>query len=439
MIKKLCLVFIAFLALNVHSQEGTTSPYSFYGIGNLKFKGTAENRSMGGLSVYTDSIHLNLRNPASYAGNNIKVPPFSGEGRPIKFTVGGSHISTDLKNNTVSAKASTTTFDYLALSVPIGKLGMGFGLLPFTSVGYKLEFINSEDVLTNRFKGDGGVNIAFLGLGYQITKNLSVGVNANYNFGNIQNSAIEFVYDDEGNLLQFQSRESNKSDLSGLSFNLGLSYNKMISDKLQLTSAFTYSPKADLTSNNERTFATIVINENTGQEFPTNEIEADLDVLGLKTTTLTLPTKTAFGLGIGQPKKWFIGAEYTFLKTSEFSNRIVSIDNTNFVDASTISFGGFYIPKYNSFNKYLKRMVYRAGIRFENTGLEIKNETINEFGISFGVGLPVGDKRFFSNANIGIEIGKRGTTKQNLIEENFINFQISLSLNDQWFVKRKYN
>ena len=437
MIKKLCLVFIAFLALNVHAQEGTTSPYSFYGIGSLKLKGTAENRSMGGLSIYTDSIHVNLRNPSSYAGNDIKISPFNGEGRPVKFTVGGSHSSIDLKSSTASANTSTTTFDYLAMSVPMGKFGVGFGLLPFTSVGYKLESSNSEDILTNRFRGEGGVNTVFIGLGYQITKDLSIGVDAKYNFGNIKNSAIEFLYDIEGNPLQFQSRESNRSDLSGLNFNLGLSYKPMISDKLQLTSAFTFSPKADLTSNNERTFATIVINETTGQEFVVDEIEADLKTEGLHSTTLTLPTKTAFGLGIGQPKKWFLGAEYTFLKTSEFSNRIVNIGNTTFVDAATISVGGFYIPRYDSFNKYLKRVVYRAGIRFEDTGLEINNESINEFGISFGVGLPVGN--FFSNANIGFEIGKRGTTNQNLVEENFINFQISLSLNDRWFVKRKYN
>ena len=82
-------------------------------------------------------------------------------------------------------------------------------------------------------------------------------------------------------------------------------------------------------------------------------------------------------------------------------------------------------------------MVYRAGIHFENTGLKINNESINEFGISFGVGLPVGS--FFSNANLGIEVGQRGTTNQNLVKENFINLQISLSLNDRWFVKRKYN
>ncbi|MCK5401748.1 MAG: outer membrane protein transport protein [Flavobacteriaceae bacterium] len=435
MIKKLCLVFIAFLALNVHSQEGTTSPYSFYGIGSLKFKGTAENRSMGGLSIYTDSIHLNLRNPASYAGNHINS--LKGEGRIIKFTVGGSHSLVDLKSSSSSANTNTTTFDYLAMSVPMGKFGMAFGLLPITSVGYKLEFTNNEDVLTNRYRGEGGVNVAFLGLGYQITKNLSIGIAANYNFGNIKNSAIKFVYDDEGNPLQYQSRESNRSDLSGINFNVGISYRPMITDKLQLASAFTFSPKADLTSNNERIFASIVINDITGQEFPVNEIEADLESAGLKQTDLTLPAKTSFGLGIGKPNKWFIGAEYTFLKTSQFSNRVFNIDNTTFVDASTISFGGFYIPQYNSFNKYFKRVVYRAGIRFENTGLEIKNETINEFGISFGVGLPVGG--FFSNANLGFEIGKKGTTNQNLVQENFINFQISLSLNDLWFVKRKYN
>lgn len=435
MIKHLCLVFIAFLALNIHAQEGTTSPYSFYGIGSLKFKGTAENRSMGGLSIYADSIHINLRNPASYAGNKLKS--LNNIGRIVKFTVGGTNTSTTLKTNLASDKAGSTTFDYLALSVPMGKFGLGFGIMPFTSVGYKLESLNSEDVLTNRYRGEGGVNKAFLGLGYQVTKDLSIGIDASYNFGNIQNTAIKFIYDNEGNPVQAQSRESNRSDLSGINYNLGILYKPMISDKLQLTTAFTFSPKANLTSNNQRIFATIAYNPNTGQEFPINEIIADLESNGLKTTDLTLPTKAVFGLGIGQPSKWFLGVDYTFLKTSEFSNEIFSLDNANFVDASSISLGGFFIPQHNSFNTYWKRVVYRAGMRFENTGLEINNETINEFGISFGVGLPVGS--FFSNVNLGFEVGKRGTINQNLVQENFVNFQLSLSLNDRWFVKRKYN
>lgn len=437
MIRKLCLVFMAFMALNVQSQEGTTSPYSFYGIGSLKFKGTTENRSMGGLSIYNDSIHINFRNPASQAGNNLKGSVFNGESRPVKFTVGGSHSDVNLESNASSGNSSSTTFDYLALSIPMGKLGMGFGLLPYTSVGYKLESSDADEVLQNRYRGEGGVNKVFLAVGYQLTKDLSIGIDASYNFGNIQNSVVEFVYDDEGNPLQYQSRESNRSDLSGLNFNVGLSFNPMINEKLQLSSGITYSPNADLTSKNERNFATIVINNLTGQEFIVNQIESDLQAEGLEETVLSLPARASFGMGIGQPRKWFVGAEYTFLKTSDFSNRIFNIDNTIFEDATSVSVGGFFIPQYNSFNNYLKRVVYRAGVRFENTGLKINNESINEFGISFGVGIPVG--RFFSNANLGVELGQRGTTNQNLVKEKFINLQLSLSLNDRWFVKRKYN
>ncbi|OUR94507.1 hypothetical protein A9Q87_02400 [Flavobacteriales bacterium 34_180_T64] len=434
MIKKLVIVLIAAFAMQSYAQEGTASPYSFYGIGSLKFKGTVENRSMGGLSIFTDSIHVNLRNPAGYAGTNLKT--FNNESRPVKFAVGASYSSLNLESDSGSEKASTTTFDYFALSVPMGKFGFGFGLLPYTSVGYKLESIVDGDV-KNRYRGEGGLNKAFTGLGYQINEKLSVGVEASYNFGNIQNSAIEILYDDEGNIIQYQTREDNRSDLSGLNFNLGLTYKTMISDRLELISGLTYTPKSTINSNNTRSFSTIVINGQTNQEFVINTIDADLEADNLKTTELTLPSRLSFGAGIGAPRKWFLGAEYTIQKTSEFSNPIFSIDNATFVDASTIALGGYFIPNYNSFSNYWKRATYRAGVHFENTGLKINDETINEFGISFGVGLPVGG--IFSNANLGFEIGKRGTTSQNLIQENFVNLQISLSLNDRWFQKIKYN
>jgi hypothetical protein len=434
MIKKLVIVFIAFFGLQSFGQEGTASPYSFYGIGSLKFKGTVENRSMGGLSIYTDSVHVNLRNPAAYVGPNLKF--YNEESRPVKFAVGTSHNSLNLKANSGEAKVNATTFDYLALSMPLGKFGFGFGLLPYTSVGYKLEDIEG-DVIQNRYRGEGGLNRAFIGLGYRITDKLSAGIDANYNFGNIQNSVIEFVYDEDGNPVQYQSRESNRSDLSGLNFNIGLTYRTMVTDKLELQAAATYSPVSDLSSINERSFATILINNSTGQEFVVNEFDANLASDGLAETDLRLPSRFSFGGGIGQPRHWFIGAEYTGQNTSEFSNPIVSIENANFVNASNFSVGGFYIPDYTSFSSYWKRATYRAGFHFENTGLEINNQAINEFGMSFGVGLPVGQD--FSNVNVGLEFGRRGTTKQNLIQENFFNVSVSLSLNDRWFQKRKYN
>ena len=432
MIKKLVLVFIAITAMQSYGQEGTASPYSFYGIGSLKFKGTVENRSMGGLSIYTDSIHVNLRNPASYAGKNLDI--LNNESRPVKFTVGGTYNSTTLKSDTSKDNASSSTFDYLAMSIPMGDFGFGFGIMPYTAVGYKLEAYNDDgETISNRFRGEGGLNKAFLGFGYQVTEGLSVGVDFQYNFGNTQNSIIEYVYDSEGNPVQYQARENNRSDLSGLNINLGASYRTMLTEKLELISGITYTPESNLSSKNQRSFSTITTIAS-GSEFALNTIESDLG--DLTETELVLPSKLTFGVGIGQPRKWFVGVESEYLKTSDFTNALYS-NGATYEDQSAIKLGGFFIPKYNSFSSYLQRVVYRAGIHFENTGLNIENESINEFGMSFGLGLPVGS--FFSNANLGVEVGKRGTTNSNLIQENFVNFQLSLSLNDRWFSKRKFD
>ena len=71
------IVFAVMLIISGISiaQNGTTSPYSYFGIGELKFKGTAENRSMGGLNIFSDSIHLNIQNPASVA--NLRLVNFN--------------------------------------------------------------------------------------------------------------------------------------------------------------------------------------------------------------------------------------------------------------------------------------------------------------------------------------------------------------------------
>ena len=432
----LAILFSLFFAcLTVKSQNNTSSPYSFYGIGSLDFKGTSESRAMGGVSVYNDSIHMNFRNPASYTGKNMFS--FNNEGRLVKFTVGLGHSETDLKTSTNSSETTNTSFEYLGLNVPMGKFGFGFGLIPYSSVGYKLQSSNIDNQLQYKYSGNGGLNKAFLGFAYQLSDNIAIGFDAKYNFGNIQNSALEYLYDDESLPLDYQAREQNRSDLSGVNFNFGLTFRGGLTENLELHGSLTYSPDYNLSSRNSRTFASVVINPNTQIEFPVNEINVDLESLGLDKTDLSMPSITSFGLGISKPKKWFLGAEYTSITSSVFSNDLINIENSEFEDSSKISFGGFYIPDYASFSKFWNRVVYRAGFYSEKTGLVINNESINEFGISFGLGIPAGG--LFSNVNTTVEFGKRGTTNENLVEENFINFQLSLSLNDRWFIKRKYN
>ena len=434
MIKKLLVVFVLVLATQMYAQEGAVSPYSFYGIGSLKFKGTVENRSMGGIGVYNDSTHVNLQNPATYADKNMLL--YNNESRPVIFTVGGSSKSVNLESNNSSAKTSTQSFDYLAISIPVGKFGVGFGLLPFTSVGYSLDNFDEFGRLSDRYVGTGGVNKTYLSLAYPATEDLSFGITGEYNFGNIKNSTVQFPFDSSGAAIEYKSKESNRSDLSGMSFNFGAHYHKIINDDLELQASTTFAPQANLTSINVRSFSTILL-DTSNRELVLNTIESNLEARNLDETKLVLPRSFSLGAGIGQPRKWFAGVDYKNQNVSSFSNPLYNYENTTFENATSLSLGGFYIPKYNSFSSYFKRVVYRAGMRFEKTGLKINNESIREFGISFGLGLPVGAT--YSNANIGVEFGNRGTTDNNLIIVNFINLQFSLSLNDRWFQKSKYD
>ncbi len=207
-------------------------------------------------------------------------------------------------------------------------------------------------------------------------------------------------------------------------------YKRALSENLNFYTAATYSPKMDITAKKIQNTATILLGAN-GSELVANEND-----ITFPDSDLSLPAQLTLGVGLGTSNKWFLGAEYTNIQAEDF-NFVTPNQDVSYQNASQYRLGGFYIPQYNSLTSYFNRIVYRAGIRFEETGLHINNEAINEFGISFGVGLPAGNN--FSNLNLGIEYGQRGTTNSGLVNENFLKLSISLSLNDKWFVQRKFD
>lgn len=416
--KKLILVFLFISTTYVSAQEGTSSPYSFYGIGDVKFKGTNDLRQMGGMAVAGDSVHLNLLNPASYAKLRL-----------TSFAVGGTGNFNNLSNSSSKEKAQRFSLDYLAVGLPMGKLGFSFGLMPYTNVGYRTrsEVVTTENTKYNNYKGDGGINRAFIGAGYNVTKNLSIGAEYQYNFGDIATESIVFM----PNII-LGTREQNNSNIKGNSFNFGAFFTKDIGTKYFINSSLTYSPEAKYTSINSRNIVTVSVTSNGSFIEDVNPLVVDVN-----DSKLIVPKKYSFGTGFGEKNKWFIGAEYTFQENSNLGNRFDDIVNASFENSQKYTVGGFYIPKYNSFSKYLDRVTYRAGFRYENTGLVINNTPINDYGMNFGLGLPVGGR--LTSMNVGFEFGKRGTTSNNLIQENYFNFTIGLSINDLWFIKRKYD
>ncbi len=422
MIKKIVVSLCLLFSLVSFAQESTSSPYSFYGIGDVRFKGTIENRSMGGMSVIPDSIHVNIMNPAMYS--SLKL---------TSFAIGGTFAANRLKTNSQNEKAQRTTLDYLAVGIPLKKLGIGFGLIPYSSVGYNIKnsVLNGDVTATNFYTGSGGMNKVFFGFGYQLTKKFSFGADVQYNFGRVSTKSIAVQYDVYGNQIQYGTRELNTSDISGVNFNVGLAYHSKIYKDISIFSSATYTPESNLNLANTRKIAIVQVANGGAVDVAVGD-ELTIDVANTK---LKLPSKFTFGLGVGDVKKWIIGSELTLQSSSNFGNRFNDINNVSYENAKRFSVGGYYIPNYKSFSNYFDRIVYRGGFRYENTGLIINNKSIQDQALTLGLGLPL--RGTFSNLNIGFELGNRGTKDASLVREHYMNFSLGLSFNERWFQKRK--
>ncbi|NNK76315.1 MAG: hypothetical protein HKP42_09680 [Maribacter sp.] len=429
MIKKIVIAIVCFATTGLYAQNGSVSPYSYFGIGDLQSNGTIENQMMGGIGMFADSIHINLKNPAALSKMGVQFGEDFGN---TTYTFGLSHDRVNLESNTEAQRSSVTNVKYVSIAMALRKgLGIGFGIMPYSYVGYNFvsEGTNENDELvTNVFEGNGGLNKVYFSIGYEFVKNLSVGVTANFNFGKLRYERLQSIEN-----IQLGTFDNRSSRINGMDFNYALNYNPTIKGKYKLFASARANTQANLVSKNEQEIGSI--STTTGQII--ESIEVDLDAVNLRNTELKIPTAFIFGLGFGEHRKWFLGAEYSFQGFSSFSNDFIDVDNVVYEDSSSFAFGGFYIPDHSAFSGYYKRITYRAGLHFDQTGMVVNNKEINNFGITFGLGLPM--RGSFSNVNLGFEIGNRGTTAADLIKENYFKVNLGLSLNDIWFRKRRIN
>ena len=380
MIRTTLKVFALLTGSFLFSQVGTISPYSFTGLGEVNFRGTQINRFMGGLEVYNDSIHANLTNPSSY-----------GKLKLTNYSLGLNYRLNNLSGANADKRLASASLDYIGVALPTKRFGFGFGIIPFTSVGYRLSDVETEGDISilNVFDGEGGVNKAFFSVGFKALKYFSFGATLNYNFGQIIHETGRYQDDISlGTILE------NKSSISGVDFKFSTHLEIPVFETMELQALFSYAPQANLTSTNSQIFMTRGFNSTSS--FGEN-LEINLTESGLDKTNVRIPHVITFGLGVGKVRKWFVGGQYTLNAMGDFSHKFMSISTIDYQDAYQISLGGFYIPDYSSITSYWKRIVFRMGFRHELTGIIVNNFGLIETGINFGVGLPLAG---FSNANI---------------------------------------
>jgi hypothetical protein len=395
------------------------SPYSRYGLGEERYGYNAALKAMGGLSIaYSNPFAINTNNPASYAAIKLTT-----------YEVGVEARKRAIASNTESYNTGTLTLSHLALAFPVGKHG-GFvmGLTPKSATYYR--FIDSVTIpgvgnSNKTINGDGGLTYAFMGGAYQY-KHVSLGANLGYEFGTIRHSSYLANYD---TFKVYSSDFTRSYQIGGLHLKLGALYYYKINKQYTLHLGATYEAAQKLHYSEEQY----------ASSFRYSGSSAIRDtVYSLKNSDLPiqLPSSLGIGLQLISNDKLGFGVDYLHSNFNQYKFNGQADTNVN-ATATRITVGAYYTPDANDVYHYAQRITYRIGIYSGKEPLRINNTDITYTAFTFGASLPF--KKSTDRIQTAVEIGARGTKSNNLLKENFVRFSISMSLNDRWFVKRKYD
>jgi len=409
----------------VKAQSNISSPYSAYGLGNLSDANSVRNKSMGGLGIGTrDYFTVNIANPASYSAFDSTSFIFEG-------AVYGHY--TILKTDQISENIASANLGHLLMGFPITKWWRSsVGLLPYSEVGYNINDFKYHENIGNTqyiFAGDGGISKFNWGHSIRPLKNLSIGVNASYMFGTIDR-VNKVTFPDS--VYMVSTINNNIMSVHDVDFEFGAQFHTQLKDKYDLVIGATYHPETNLKTkqnNMVRSYQSTI----GSYEFIIDTISQQVNENG----SIVFPQSIGFGFSIANGYKWMAGAEYKFEEWENFKvfNLYDSLTNRH-----TFRFGGHVIPNANS-TSYINRIDFRIGAHYNISYLSLRNEQLNGFGITFGLGIPIRSNAIRgtrSMINLGFEFGRLGTTNNSLIQENYYNVYLSVSIFERWFVKRRY-
>ncbi|AFM04074.1 hypothetical protein Fleli_1664 [Bernardetia litoralis DSM 6794] len=421
----LVVIFIIFNSVSVFAQIAN-NPFSRIGLGDISSQSSISNLGMGGMGVSLPTVKSsNLQNPALLSYHKLTV-----------FEAAGIGDYKDLKTNTVQTNDFGGSLGYLSLIFPVYKnMAINVGFQPFSAVNYdavSYELLeNTPTFVKYDYAGTGGVSQVFLGVGYKIIQNLSVGAQINYNFGAISNTSTSTLDDFRGSYIAQLTDRYNYNDFT---YRLGLHYFIPVFDNSQINVGVSYDGSADFSATHFRAFER--------KTFGDVVIDGDTLLLDEK-ASITIPDALTFGISLQRGylqaasgtknTAYSFGVDYTIQDWS-VANSSAIVGNNRLQSSSKISVGGEITPDVRSTN-YLARTTYRAGFTHSQTPLVINDESIEDMSLSIGFSLPV--KNNFSSLNMYGAIGKRGTL--NTIQERYVKFGLGISISDRWFIRSRFD
>lgn len=364
--------------------------------------------------------NINLANPASYSTLELTT-----------FDVGASMDIRQLsKTNITGKKQFNSTLSHITFGVPVNRFSaMSFGLVPYTDLGYK--FSNSGLVDTTKvnyiYSGEGGISKAYLGYGFKLGKKFSFGFNLAYLFGNLtQSRGFEFA-----NQLTtvFNSRTQYSNAVGGLSYDYGLQFSTDLNDESKFIFGYTGNAGGSLNSKNN-IVTTRYKKDVLGNELAT--ADSTYFAEGAK-NKIKMPLTHTAGFAFEKTNAWVLGADVSYSRWSDYRE---GSSNPGLNDSYGLVVGGQITPDANSVSSYFKLVDYRLGFKYDKTFVQVGNDDINQYAVTFGFGFPLPRNRSsFYKINLSTELGNRGTLANNLVRDRYVNIHLGFTLNDKWFQK----
>ena len=409
---------------SLFSQSITSSPYSRFGIGSLHGSQLPCYSSLGGAHVsYNSSDAINPYNPSTYS---------SFKPKSVLFSTGIYGQTMRISNNEQNQITNNTSLGHILLGMPITEsISISTGLIPYSSVGYLLEdneIIDDIGSVDYTFSGDGGLSNYYLGGSMRINDILSLGVNASYMFGGL-NRYKTAVFENSD---IFNTNVVNQMNITGISVQYGVLFDKELSNSNidRVIFGVTFKDNSYLSAKRTLIGNTYSVNPSV--------IIKDTFTYAIDEGSIMLPQELSAGVSLFYSDQWMFIGTYSSQNWSDFEIEFnEQIETDSLANSVSFSAGVQYDPDSRLSQKYLSKMSYRLGAKYDQSYLQLRQQQILEKSISFGVGCPANNGN--TMYNISLEVGERGTINDNLIKEDFLRFNVGVTFMGKWFVQRKYN
>lgn len=410
---------------------GTVSTYSRFGLGLLHDQSQGFNKSMGGAGIGVRiGNRINATNPAAYSA----IDSLS-----LILDVGMNASFGQMTQGSQKKAIKNATLDYVHAGMHIAKrMGLVIGYMPYTDINY--DFSSTEKYIANdvnttqpittdiSFEGQGGLNQAYLGLGWRAFHNLSIGANVGFLWGEYDHTLMP-VYKEGGTSSSYYNSiikyyhasmktykidfgaqypiRLSKQDGLNLGVTIGLGHKIAQDAKLLL-----YSTQSDTTTYTATSPFDLPLTFGFGGAWMhKNTLLVAGDVRHERWGKCRMPVETATGY---EPMKGC------------------------YMNRTKVAVGAQWTP--DPYNKaYWKRVQYRAGFNYSTPYLKINElDGPKEFSLSVGAGLPISNKHNNrSVVNFGLQWLNRSASSAGLVKENYLVLNLGVTFNERWFMKYK--